>query len=220
MAEFSRDPISIARLLLDLENPRFPEIQPNQPSAIQAMIQDQKEKLINLAEHITRHGVNPAIISIVMESDTDSNAYTVLDGNRRLAAIKLLMNPSLGKEVFSQQQIRRLQSLATQYIENPINGLRCVIVKDRDEADIWIPLIHRGQREGAGQVSWDGQVAARYDARRGKRSFALQVLDFVQENASLSEEAMSRIEAGKFPITNLERSPPDRHMRKIGGSFS
>jgi hypothetical protein len=151
------------------------------------------------------NGPNPASLSIVMPSEEGEGKYDVLDGNRRVAALRLLEDPSLAEGILSSKAVERLRQLSTDFASDPITELSCVVVADRDEADTWIQLIHRGEKQGAGLVEWDGQVAARYDARKGSKSVALQVLDFVRGRAALSETARERIDSGKFAITNLSR---------------
>ena len=86
--------IDIADLELDVNNPRF-ETQGNQREALEKMINEQGLKLVRIAEHIAHHGgLNPSEIPIVMESK-NSGRYTVLEGNRRVAALKLTSTPKL-----------------------------------------------------------------------------------------------------------------------------
>ncbi|MCP4368798.1 MAG: hypothetical protein GY797_11900 [Deltaproteobacteria bacterium] len=207
--------LSISQLLLDIRNPRLPQVQNSQLDAIKTMGNTQADKIIALAEHLVNNGPNPASLPIVMQSDDDEEMYDVLDGNRRITALKFLETSSLMDGIFGGNKLKKMKELSTRFGENPIVELSCVVVADRDEADKWIQLIHRGQQQGAGLVEWDGQVAARYDARRdNKPNFALEVLDFVKENAPLSEETVERINNGKFPITNLERLINTPYVRK------
>jgi hypothetical protein len=209
--------IPVSQLLLDTQNPRFPGEQPTQRNAIQMMARIQGERIVALAQHIVEHGFNPASLTIVMISDAEDDMYEVLDGNRRLTALKLLENPSLGDGVFSGATLVRLKQLSIRFGDNPVLKLRCVVVADRDEANTWIPLLHRGYQGGAGLVEWDGQVAARYDSRKGLKSEALQVLDYIEEKAQLSADTRGRIHEGKFPITTLNRLIHTPHIRqKIG----
>jgi len=219
----SLETIAISQLLLDTSNPRLPDIQKSQQDAIRVMTRAQGEKIVTLAEHLVGNGPNPASLSIVMPASDDEEMYYVLDGNRRITALKLLEAPTLAEGILQGAELRRLRQSAAQFEQNPIAQLHCVVVADRDESDIWIPLIHRGQQQGAGLVEWDGQVAARYDARRSKKptTAALQVLDFVKERASLSNETLRRIEDGKFPITSLSRLINTPYVRnKLGLEIS
>lgn len=208
------DEISISQLMLDTQNPRLPETQTNQRDAIRAMTSAQAEKIMSLAQHIVENGINPTSLPIVMPSENEG-MFFVLDGNRRVTALKLLESPLMAEGILNPSSIEKLKGLSTKFAQNPIKGLNCIVVTDRKAADVWIQLIHRGQNDGAGLVQWDGQVSARYDARKtGNKSIALQVLDFVKENASLTPDTHDQIEKGKFPITNLERLLNTHYVRK------
>jgi hypothetical protein len=50
----------------------------------------------------------------------------VLEGNRRLAALKALSNPQLVAPVLSRQEMKRLSQLARRYANNPITSVKCV----------------------------------------------------------------------------------------------
>lgn len=209
--------ISVAQLRLDTQNPRLPDIEDNQRDATRAMVEAQKNKVVALARHLVGNGPNPASLPIVMPSEDGDETYVVLDGNRRVVALKLLQDPALGEGILSSGDLNRLRQLSDRFSSNPITDISCVVVADGDEADKWIELIHRGEQQGAGLVEWDGQVAARYDARKGEEPFELRVLDFVGERATLSEATRERIDSGRFPITSLGRLLNTPYVRgKLG----
>lgn len=210
--------IPVSLLLLDVDNPRLPEVQNSQHSAIISMVKSQEEKIIILAQHLVNHGPNPASLLIVTPAADGSGEHFVLDGNRRVAALKLLEMPSLVDGIISNKLAKKLRQLSSRFHKNPITEMNCVVLPSRDHADAWIVLIHRGQQQGAGLVEWDGQVAARYDARRAdKQDLALEVLSFVRQGGGVSEQTMRVIDEGKFPITTLRRLLNTRYVRnKLG----
>ncbi|NUM46121.1 MAG: hypothetical protein HUU38_15560 [Anaerolineales bacterium] len=208
-------PLPVSQLILDIQNPRLPDNHSNQLNAIKNMVNIQADKILALAEHFVNNGPNPASLPIVMPSLDDEDIYVVLDGNRRLTALRLLGSSHLRENLLIGSQAQKFQKLSQKFEQNPISNLLCVVVKDRDEADVWIQLLHRGQQQGAGLVEWDGQVAARYDARKNRKSnSALEILDFVKEQGQLSKKTIQRINDGKFPITNLERLINTPYVRK------
>ena len=93
-----------------------------------------------------------------------------------------------------------------------------MVFNNREQADPWIQLIHRGESQGAGLVEWDGQVAARYDERKGigekSAPAALQILDLIKDHETLSQKTREKIENGKFPITSLTRLVGTPYVRK------
>jgi len=209
--------IPISQLLIDLQNPRLPEIQSNQVDAIRTIVQTQCEKLLTLAKHVVKHGPNPAHLPIVMPSQKDGQSYVVLEGNRRVTALKLLNSPTIAGDVLESKNLQLFKEMSAEFAKMKIQDINCFVVASRAEADTWIQLIHRGQQAGAGLVEWDGLIAARYDARRGKKRqlVALKLLDFARSHGKLSATTCQQIDDGKFPITNLQRllnTPDVREM--------
>jgi len=148
--------ITVTQLRLDTENPRLPDIEENQHDAMRAMVEAQKNKVVALARHLVNNGPNPANLPIVMPSEEGEGIYHLLDGNRRLVALKLLEDPSLAEGILSSSALKRLRQLSIDFSSDAITELSCVVVADRDEADKWIQLIHRGEKQGAGLVEWNG----------------------------------------------------------------
>jgi hypothetical protein len=86
--------IKITDLLVNSENYRFSPVA-GQREAIERMVEDQGEKLFNLADHILTHGLNPNDRVQVALSGHDKTKFIVLEGNRRTVALKVLQNPDL-----------------------------------------------------------------------------------------------------------------------------
>ena len=210
--------ILVDQLLVDTKNPRLPEMQIAQEDAIRLMIKTQGGKIFSLAQHLAENGTNPASLPIVIPASDYDGMYYVLDGNRRLTAIRLLEQPSLANGILDDSTYSKVKILSSKHGSNPLKELNCIVFSDRDEADPWIQLIHRGQSQGAGLVEWDGQVAARYDERKGigerGAPAALQILDLIKDHKTLSQKTREKIENGKFPITNLTRLINTPYVRK------
>lgn len=210
--------ILTSQLLVDTQNPRLPEMRSSQDDAIRLMIKTQGNKVFALAQHLANNGTNPASLPIVLPASEDGGKYYILDGNRRLTALRLLERPELADGIVDSTTLQRIKELSSRYKSSPIKELECVVFNDREQADLWIQLIHRGESQGAGLVGWDGQVAARYDERRGigerGARAALQILELVKEHTTLSQKTREKIENGKFPITSLTRLINTPYVRK------
>lgn len=210
--------IPVSQLLVDIQNPRLPETQSSQEDAIRLMIKAQGSKVLILAQHLANNGTNPASLPIVIPDPENKKMYYVLDGNRRLTALRLLERPELIDGLHDSSMLQKIKELASKYKNNPINEFECVVFDNREQADPWIELIHRGESQGAGLVEWNGQVAARYDERKGigERGAvaALQILDLIKDHKTLSQKTREKIDNGKFPITNLTRLINTPYVRK------
>jgi len=130
MAE--RLPIAVAALQVDLKNWRLPQPQSGQREAQREIARRQGDKLLKLAEDIAKYGPNLADLPIVMPSGT---RYIVLEGNRRLVALRALENPQWLVGAFPVKALAEMRSLSKRYLQNPISSIHCLVVKDREEAE-------------------------------------------------------------------------------------
>jgi len=207
--------IAVADLLMDAENPRLPEPNVGQRNAIREMAKQQRKKLLMLARDIAENGLNPADLLIVVPSREDSRRYVVVEGNRRLAALRALENPNLLAGVVSEKALAELQRLSKKFQETPVEFVQCLVVKDRDAAVHWIELRHTGENDGAGIVRWDKHEKERFLARtKALKLYAIQVLDFLEGKGLLTRE-----QRRKVVLTNLERllgTPAVRKKLGIG----
>jgi hypothetical protein len=206
-----RDEIPVSQLLLDVKNPRLPQVQGSQREATRTMARTLGGKFVALAEHIVNHGLSLGDLPIVIPSEEDADCYEVLDGNRRLAVIRSLETPELVAAALNSASAKKLTALATRYKKAPVESMLCVVMDSRKEADPWIQLRHRGESGGAGLARWDGVQGARYDSRVGKVLPQLDVLNFVRERGDLEPEIVAKLDS--FPITTLERLVKDRDIR-------
>lgn len=199
MAETSA--IRPADLLIDEQNPRIAQPNTGQNKALQALAEHLGKKLHVLARDIVNHGLNPTDLPIVMPLAGNPGRYVVLEGNRRLAALRALENPESLVDAAAKGVLTQIRRLSKSYHENPIEALVCFVVKDREEARHWIELRHTGENAGAGIVPWGSDEAARYRARAGAASeIHSQALDFLQQRGDLSAALRADV-----PATSLKR---------------
>lgn len=192
MSNANPSPIPLANLLLDERNARIIEEQPNQTAAMLALAEQQGVRLLRLAEHIVDHGIDPLTISAVYPSPDVPGKYVVIEGNRRLCALKALENPALVAPVLTAAQQTTLRKLADRFAAAPVHEVRCMIFDSEEAAIPWVVLRHSGQVGGVGLVEWGGDERDRFLARHGEkkqRSPAGQVIDFVEQHGTLSNEA-------------------------------
>jgi hypothetical protein len=191
--------LKIDEVILDLENPRISR-STSQREALQKIIEDQDVKLLALAESITEEGLNPMDRLLVIKAESEVGKWTVIEGNRRLAALKILSNPAVlaGLEVRPAVQ-KRFEALAHGW-DRSITKLDCFELASRAEGAAWIKQRHTGENEGRGIVDWGGVASARF---RGNDP-ALQALDLVLKHGGLTDDEKNSIETG-FPITTLDR---------------
>lgn len=206
--------LKIANLLLDLENPRLPAGQKSQLDTLHAMLRAEGASTLALAESIGKEGLSPTERWIVIPSANEAKRHVVLEGNRRLTALRILSEPSLAEGFFSEAKLKKLRKLSADYINRGvIKDAACALFQTRDEANPWIERRHRGSKGGVGIVAWGATESARFDARSsGKKAPELQILDFVAERSDL--DAATRDKLHDVSITNLRRLVRDKDVRK------
>src|ERR1017187_5959795 len=195
-------PLGPTVLLVDLKSPRLPEAVNGQREAFCEIAKRQNDKILVLADHIVRYGrLHPAELPLVMKSQEQADRFVVLEGNRRLTALKCLESPEMFVGSLSPGVLDRIRKLSVEYHKAPIQEIYCILMDDRDEADPWIALRHYGENGGAGVVPWGADEKDRYNARRGAPAkLHTRLLDHLQAGGHLSLADRERIST-----TTLER---------------
>lgn len=123
--------IAVADLTLDALNPRIPVSgkTPSQKELIVELVEN--DRVYELAELIVANGYLPDQYLIVVRDD---GRLIVVEGNRRLAAVKLLLEPHLAPSDYQ----RRFTTLSEKIDPASISELKTLIAPSRGAA---IPLI-------------------------------------------------------------------------------
>jgi len=202
--------VKITNLLLSVENPRFEKVE-SQREAIDIMVGEQRDKLINLAKDIVEAGINPGELTFV--TPEKDNMFKVLEGNRRVAALKLLNSPELLKDKH-KSFTKKVKAISGEFQKKPIKEILCVVFSNPSDANRWIKLRHTGENKGRGTVPWDYQQMLRFDAQMEKKSsIGLQAIDFLKNCGD--KTLISKLP--KVSITNLERLLSDKNIQEVIG---
>lgn len=192
--------LKLSNLYLDLQNPRYEE-QRSQYEALNTIAIEQKDKLLVLLRDIIANGLNPSDIPIVMPDKERVNGYVVLEGNRRIAALKLFKKPNILTNSSLKQKYIKLNE---KYKGNIVKNIECLVVESREEANLWIERKHEGEMNGAGTVRWDNVQKSRFLSNKtGKDSKAVQLIDFMK--AATDGDSEFEEQLGNMSATNLER---------------
>ena len=195
--------VDIAQLDVDLLNPRGNPT-PNQTEAMRELlaVEGNGEKVFVLALSICELGMlDPADRLYVVE--TSPNRYTVLDGNRRLTALRLLSEPSLvdREDLQLPSAVRnRFKKLQSKHAGRWPQKVDVVVFEDRESANQMIRLRHTGENEGAGRSSWSALQVARFDDAASWRAVCE-----LRKRELLELRTLNRLDRGDFAITNFER---------------
>jgi len=157
------DEIEVSKLRLDPYNPRLPQrlhqADVSDREILNWMLDD--ASLVHLMASIASNGFFPGEPIVALQEES---TFIVVEGNRRLAAIKLLTNPSLASE--SPKTVFELSEKAKDYGTIPWK-LPVYVVSKRDEVDNYIAFRHV-----TGIKSWPILSKARYSYYLfGKKKF-------------------------------------------------
>lgn len=157
--------LRIEDLVLDGDNPRITHVE-GQQDALQKIVRDQRTKLVKLAQSIAQHGLNPMDRLLVLRLHQKPERFIALEGNRRVAAFKLLTNPSVMSGLDMPAPMKRIfERLAQDFSKGKVEPISCFEMASRQQGDYWLRLRHKGENQGAGIVDWSSLAAARFEAR-------------------------------------------------------
>ncbi|MFZ3382924.1 MAG: hypothetical protein WA144_03265 [Candidatus Methanoperedens sp.] len=207
--------IKLTDLHINTENYRFEPVA-SQKEAIDKMIDDQGEKLFNLAENVAINGLNPNEKILVAVSKHDKTKYNVLEGNRRFVSLKLLNNPDLIDKIEHLSLKQKFKKLHDDNKPSIIEEVECTVYDSPAEADKWIKLKHAGQSEGVGTVGWTAGQVQRFEEKvEGKSSVGLQIIKILQNSPDVPVNIKSNL--NDLKITNLDRLISDPDVRNFLG---
>jgi hypothetical protein len=205
--------LAVASLQLDPNNPRLPEdiVGSTQSAILKHLLEN--EALEELAQSMADSGFFPNDPLIVLRQDGNLR-NVVVEGNRRLATLKIL----LGEEVASGLKLQSIIDLSSKR-EISLKSIPCIVVDSRDTVSNYIGFRHIG-----GLKLWPPEAKARYvwseierlvkdGAREPFRDYgrrigsnaqgvrgdyvALGILKSAQEEASIKTQALR---SGRFGV--------------------
>lgn len=197
MQKVSNKVVALDKLYLDLNNPR------HTPYVSEKEVIDylcKNEDIVNLAKDIALHGLNPLENLAVVEDDK-TQTYIVVEGNRRLCAIKLLND---FKQAPKDLQ-KKFSEISRQWQE--ISELQVIVLEDEEHVDLWLSRIHAGLQKGVGRKSWDAEQKTRH-FKDGKNSLALAILDIAEENNLID------IESKKGKLSIVQRFATNKDFKE------
>ncbi|WP_055478078.1 hypothetical protein [Sphaerimonospora mesophila] len=124
-------------LFLDLDNYRVPTRSPNEAAALKYLFAS--EDVMGAARLILREGYFDNEVPIVMAV---SSGYVVLEGNRRVSALKALRDPSLVPAY--ENEVRALLRRYQVEAQSLPTAIRVIVVPDRETAAPHIARLHTG----------------------------------------------------------------------------
>jgi hypothetical protein len=213
--DFERELIPLARLRLNQENDRHGPL-PSEHDCIQWLLTEHRDHMINLAKDIAEHGLSPIEGLLVLPGGEDAPGdYIIWEGNRRIAALKLLDDPNRCHDGADRKRFSEIRGKAKATLPQDVE---CTVAPSVEEAERLIELRHQGPQDGIGTVPWNPGQKSRHQQRLGKRgryAFSQQVLDAI--GGKLDVDLKEKVEAKEFPLSTLDRILNNTHAREFLG---
>ncbi len=169
------DFINLEELHLDFQNPRLPIETSNEDDIIEWMLAD-----ASILELMLAIGQNDFFIGEALLVIKENKDYIVLEGNRRLTALKILNNPNL-----ATIHTRKIGQILDETKERP-TSIPCIIFKTREEI-----LKYLGYRHVTGIKSWGILAKAKYLTQlrelSTERNFKQQARELAKQIGSKSD---------------------------------
>lgn len=184
--------VAIDDLLLDHENPRLGSVD-SQADALRALVRLSVRNFNTMMGSIKEHGLDPGDLFYLVDESEESGVegYTVIDGNRRLGALKVLRQPTLLGGIGAPDSVLKKLRAASEGFNPTIVGDKrtCILFGSRADAEDWILRRHGRNLEGEERIAWGPLEIQRF---QGDRS-VLDILDFVERNGGFTSEQWATI---------------------------
>jgi hypothetical protein len=208
--------IKISNLLLNEDNLRFTRPVTSQLDAILAMVQQEGIHIVNLLEDIIRKGLNPFDGIQVIKHPSSNNKYIVLEGNRRITALKLFSNPDLLEDSSQTNIKKKIAKLKSENETHDLSSVECHICSSVEDHDQWNSLKHGYSiKPGVSTKQWSTLSKEKYQAKNSKRSKGLQVFEWAMRSEFFSDEQKEKL--SQIKKTTFNRMIEDPQVRQALG---
>lgn len=194
--------VAVRNIYLDPQNPRHEPIA-NESEILAYLLKT--EDIRALARSIAQLGaLSPLELLALVPHPKAKNKYIAAEGNRRICALKLLLDPDKAPNEREKRYFRNLQA----QMSHPIKVVEATIFSDMDETRTWVGIRHDGEQGGVGTKSWKANQSTRFKLQgdgNSPNAQALHLLDHARRRQLLSEDDLS--ELGITTITRYLSNP-------------
>lgn len=196
--------INIAELVNYFENPRHAIANSEEDTLKKLFEAVGNQYMLNLAEDVQKNGLlgNQQIVVVYAE---EANKYVVYEGNRRVAAIKLLLNPDWFS-FLDRATIDKAKRIGQ------LGGVPEVIscyVTDEQEAFFIMERLHSGEDKGRGIKQWTPREKEAFKVRQSHEKNLSYLIDFYVKKHFDGLDITTIL-----PFTTIQRIFNNREIKK------
>ncbi len=206
--------INVKDLKLDLKNFRTVP-QKKEHDAVNALISISDDRFLALIESLIEDSYIPTENIIAIKTGKNNKEITVKEGNRRIAALKLIhgyLNPSSFN--LPSNIISKISSISTEWKKVNLQ-VPCIVYESRESksVDKIVSLTH-GKGDKASRDKWPSIAAARHNRDMNKAPEpGLDLLEkYFKLGKNITDEQKEKW-SGDYPITVLDEALPKLAVR-------
>lgn len=198
--------VPLVDILLDTGNPRIRDGR-DQSDCISKILR-KEEQLLALMQDIAEKGLTTAPILV---KTTGDGRYVVMDGNRRITALKLLHEPNLCPDERVKTKVKLIRQKNIERIAATVD----VLASDNDDAiSIEVLSRHTGAQGGVGQLDWSAYLRTVYQLNHGHPPEYKRPGQY-----AMWAERQGIYVDDEFPITSLQRFFSAENLELLGFSI-
>lgn len=197
--------ISLDSLEVWNDNPRI-VTKNSEEDAIVSIFKSDSRGMYNLCKDICDNWLSPAN-NLLVYFDKKINKYIVIEGNRRISALKCILNPTLLTGHLDEGYIKKLSKLNKSKIIENKNNIMCSIDIKENQINL-LKNIHMGEQEGIGRKKWGRYEKSKYNQMLNhapKINVSTTIVDYIKENADMFSSYFLEIVTNEIAASNIDR---------------
>lgn len=196
--------LSIENLVLWTDNPRIVSVE-TEKDAILQLFQKDAPGMFNLIKDICENGLLSA--NNLLVSPVPNGKFLVIEGNRRISALKCILDPDILKDTPFETYSKKILKLNKENLNLIKNRIKCSV--DSKESQIMqLEKIHNGEMKGTGRIEWGSfekdKFMSTYKNNFQSAKISTLLLTYLEENPSTIDEKISMCIRSISP-TNIDR---------------
>jgi hypothetical protein len=199
--------LSVKDLKLDLKNFRT-VAQPNEANAIAALVSINPDWFWALMESLLTDGYHPTENILVLTGGKSGTDMEVKEGNRRIAALKLIHGHASRPSITIPTHIEAMIAAVTDKWKNANRLVPCAVYQqsEAEVVDRIVQLTH-GKGEKAGRDRWGALPRARHNRdRNGASETGLDLLEKYLKQGQNITPAQKQRWAGQYNLSVLDEA--------------